>query len=529
MNMIANKKYIVGLDIGSSSIKSAVFINKKGEFCLIKADIKEFERIKYKEVSEESIISALKASLADINLKESCFFVSIEGANSMIKPVLVPKMPLDELRRGMILDSERYFQSSGAELILDVEVQTDINVKDAQKLAVLAAVCERQKVENILSMLLKAHVEPVTVIPASYALSNLAKKFSKDESKVNCFIEIGENFTELIILKGRKIDFSRKLPVVGRDFTKALTAVLISSAGKTALEYEQAEDIKCKVGIPEQGDTQIVDNKISKTQILSMLWAPLEQLVGEINRSFSHYREESGGSNVDEVFLSGGASLLKRLPEILSEGLSLPVKLLDISESFSISSDILPAIQPIFHRLTCALGAVFCRKDSVNLLPPQIKGRTALIIKRGIIESTGIILFVLLLLFFMGLKIKQGSLQNKLFAVNLELSGLQPALLQSKEKIRASVILENEPYWQEILKELSNSVPPGIYITELSLDKQLITIRGRLQKQAQKTLISDFIFELEKGILREVSLLNTKDLQGEEVCEFQLQAYPELK
>ena len=105
-------------------------------------------------------------------------------------------------------------------------------------------------------------------------------KTKKDQAI--CLVDIGEFYTELIIVRKKTLVFSRKIPITGKDFTKAMTKVLVSDRGKTELSLEQAEKIKCEVGIPPEGESKIIDNVISTTQILSMLRPSLEQLASEI-------------------------------------------------------------------------------------------------------------------------------------------------------------------------------------------------------------------------------------------------------
>jgi Tfp pilus assembly PilM family ATPase len=92
---------------------------------------------------------------------------------------------------------------------------------------------------------------------------------------------------------------------------------LVSDKGKIKLSLEEAERIKREVGIPPEGESKMIDDKILTTQLLSMIRSPLEQLVNEIDRCFDYYREESGGGKIDSLMLFGGGALLKGLQQFL--------------------------------------------------------------------------------------------------------------------------------------------------------------------------------------------------------------------
>ena len=68
---ILKKDFIVGLDIGTNSIKLAQFIEKEDGLHLVRADLKEFKQTDDAALNEQEIISAIKLLFKGVNLKKS--------------------------------------------------------------------------------------------------------------------------------------------------------------------------------------------------------------------------------------------------------------------------------------------------------------------------------------------------------------------------------------------------------------------------------------------------------------------------
>jgi len=286
---ILKKDYIIGLDIGASSVKIAEFRKAEGGLYLIKADLREIKAPHDDASREKEIISILRDLFKGIDLKKSRVIVNINCPKTSIKTAKAPYMPRAELRNGINLEAKNYFPFPINDSLLDYEILGDVVEKGVRKYEVAVAVSPKKTVDRYLSLLGKAGIKPDSFIPCPSALQRLAEHSYSKEGKTLCFLVIGELYTELAIFKGKSLMFSRKIPVTGRDLTKSMTGVLASDRGKIELSMEEAEKIKREVGIPgEGGEAKIIDGKISTVQILSMLRAPLERLVSEVERCFDY-------------------------------------------------------------------------------------------------------------------------------------------------------------------------------------------------------------------------------------------------
>jgi type IV pilus assembly protein PilM len=427
-------------------------------------------------------------------------------------------MPKQELCDCINLGAKNYFPFPVTDSFVDSEIIGEISENGVKKFEAVVAVSPKVTIDRYLQLLKKAQINPAAFIPVPLALQRLAEVFYAKEDKVRCFINIGAVHTELAVLKGKKLIFSRKIPVVGDDFTKALTGVLVSDRGRIELSLEEAESIKREIGIPSETDASIINNKISAAQILSMLRTPLTQFVNEIERCFDYYREDNTVGRIETLVLCGSGASLKGLTKFLSSELGMEVRLANPISGFKVISEALHQNDKNGHSFAVAMGAALSQTSGVNLLPAEFKEKTKRLFKRATFETTAAVIVLIMAFVYIGSKIKLSNYQKRAAVAELELSSLEPQLKQAK----VLSLLANEPYWMDVFKELSNIIPNDVYITKFSLMNKTITLKGVVPLKQNQEIISNFIAVLEKGMFNNVKLVSSKDVQGKATKEFVL-------
>ncbi len=518
---IFKKDFIVGLDIGTSSIKLAQFTKKEDGLHLVKADLKEIKQFEDSTLREQEIVSALKDLIRGIDIKKSKFIVSINCPKTAIRRIIVPYMPRSELADGIRLEAKNYFPFPIEEAELDFEIVGDVIEKGVKKYQVIIATSPQKTINGYLSLLEKLGIKPASFVSAPYALQKLTEVSLFKEGSTLCFIDIGSRYTELAIFKDKNLIFSRKIPVAGDDFTKAMTGVLASDRGRTELTLEEAERLKRQVGIPPESESKMIDDKISTMQILSMLRTPLEQLISEIDRCFDYYREETAGGKIDSLILFGAGASLKGLPGFLSKELGIEVKMGDSLAGLKIESMAKDERDKLALQLGLAIGAALSEAKGINLLPAEIKEETKRTFKRSGIEAVTVGVILALVLIYIGMKIQLNNFQKRISVAKMELSSLHPQLKQ----VEICGLLADEPYWEEVFKDLSNIIPPESYLTEFTMQNKTIKMRGIVTSKEPEESLSNFILNLEKGIFKNVKLVTSKRIKEKSANEFEINCW----
>jgi len=532
---IFKKDFIVGLDIGASSIKFVQFKKREDGLHLMKADLREIKHIETDVLFGKEIAPLLKNLFKGIDARKSKVIVCINCAKTAIKSVTVPYMPRGELSEGIRLEAKNYFSFPIEDALIDFEIVGEVMEKGIRKYQVLIATSPKKTVNEHLSLLEKIGIRPASFIPPAYALQKLVEAFLSKEDKIQCFVDIGSRYTELAIFsaegarlpdgqgsasggKGKNLIFSRKIPVAGSNFTKVMTDALVSDRGRTELSFDEAEKIKQNIGIPSEDETRVIDEKISTTQIFAMLRTPLEQLVGEIDRCFDYYREEISGGKVDSLVLLGQGAFLKGLAGFLSKELGIEVRLGIPFEALKLKSGTMSFKAEDSPRLALAIGAGLSEGKGINLLPPEIKEERKRTFKRTTFEAVTIGAILILAFIYIGMKIQLNNFQKRISVARMEYSSLKPQLSQ----VEAQSLLTDEPYWEDIFKELSIIIPADIYLTEFSMQNKTIIMKGVVVSREREESLSNFILALGKGLFKNVKLVTTKEIREKSANEFEL-------
>jgi len=519
------KEYVIGLDIGSSSVKAAQFTETEGTLRLVKADLKELPHTDDDAAQENQTISAIKYLLRGVDLKKSTIIASVNCPQTAVKKITAPYMPKSELRDGIRLQAKNYFPFPIDESLIDYEIMGDVVDKGVRKYELIVATCPIKTVDRYLELLKKAGIRPSSFVSTSAALQKVAELSPDKKGQTICLVDIGESHTELVIIKGGYLSFSRKVPITGSDFTKAMTGMLISDRGKTQLSMDEAEKIKKEIGLPAEGDSKVIDNKITSVQILSMLRSPAEQLAGEIERCFDFYREETGGGNIDSVMLFGGGASLGGLLKLLSDSLGAGVKLGDPLEQLRMNKDAVAGREMNAHRIELAIGAALSGTKGINLLPPEIKEEAQMVVKRGTAEAIATAVVIVSLLFYIGMRIKVDNLKTRIGVAKKEYTSIQPQLKKAEALILAKSVLADEPQWEDVFKELSNLMPASVHMENIRMENNVITMSGVVSGPDGEQALAAFILTLEQGIFNNVRLVSSKDLPGKQGVEFELKCW----
>jgi type IV pilus assembly protein PilM len=518
------KEYVIGLDIGSSSVKMARFQSREDGLHLVKAELKDIVYSDNAETHDKETLSALRHLLKGVDIKKSKIVVAINCPQTAVKKIVTPYMPKSELRQAIKLEAKNYFSFSMEDSFVDFEILGDIVERGARKYEVIVAVSSRKTVGRYLSILQKAGIKPSSFVPYPYILKRLARQLPFKENQAYYVLIIGRSSSELMVLKGKDLVFSRKVPVTGNDFTKAMTGVLVSGMGKIELSMAEAEKIKREVGIPAENDSKIIDGKIPAAEVLSMLRTPLDQLVNEIQRSSNYYREEGGGG-IDSLILFGGGASLRGIIGFLSKELDIEVRLGDVLEGIKVDAGAVANKGEVSYRLGLAVGAALTEGEGINLLPPEMKEETQRTIKRGTIEAVFTAVVVASILLSIGMTIKIGSLDKRIAAARKEIANLKEQIKESEAKTVAQVVLAEEPFWEDVFHELGSRIPKEVVVESLKVENKAITIKGIAGSADGQQILANFIIELEQGIFNGVKLIESKNLPDGPGVEFELSCW----
>lgn len=253
---------VVGLNIGNESIK-AVELRGKGLDVAVTAvgsiatppDCLSNGVI----LNPVSLSSALRDLFAQSGIKSRNVISSVSGSGALVVRVLeVARMSDAELAEHMNTDLERYVPFPPNEVVKDYrplrELPTD---PDAPNMEVLLAAAQNEVIDQHLAVLKDAKIEPQAIdvepLAAARAIFYDANNSDLvvDYNAATAVVNIGATNTEISVLRGDVLVFTRSVPVGGQALTQALCDTL-------GMAWPDAEQTKFEMGDalpPHSGET----------------------------------------------------------------------------------------------------------------------------------------------------------------------------------------------------------------------------------------------------------------------------------
>src|SRR5580765_4973875 len=301
-------KQLVGLDIGSSSIKSVELKNTKAGYELVSFGM---ESLAPDTVVDGAIMDAPQVANAigrifdSSGVKTKNVATSVSGHSVIVKRVPLPLMNEEELYDRIPSEASQHIPFDIADVNLSYQL---LESMDAQMDVLLVAV-KKDKILNT-NVLAQAGKTPVVVDIDAFGLQNCFEvNYEPDAGQTVALLNIGASVMNINIVRGGIPLFTRDVSVGGNQYTDALQKEL-------DLSFEDAERLKKGETLPSVTDEQ-------KQQILRSV---SDILTLEIQKTFDFFRATASGENIQRIVVAGGTARVPGLVDLLREEFAMPVE-----------------------------------------------------------------------------------------------------------------------------------------------------------------------------------------------------------
>lgn len=334
---------MVAVDLGSRTTK-AVSVQRRGDrfilnqYALLDAPIFE------KAISADLLAEHLKAVNQALDGGKSRLLTITVGVNdSLLRHAELPRMPVDDMRMVLKLNSKTYLQQELTNYLYDCHILPATPSKDPKaqpgqpKHKVLIAAARKQVVDELVNGAKAAgfiadHVVPGLVGPANVFERSVPEVF---KNEIVAIVDVGFKSSSICILEKGELALSRVVAIGGDKLTSGL-------AESMNISYAEAEGIK--VGMP--GEVQ---------DHLDRLVTPLGR---ELRASIDFY-EHQADKAVSQAFITGGSSRSDMIVERLQNELMIECKPLNPVNfmQMELPPQQTAEIEQVAPQLTVALGA----------------------------------------------------------------------------------------------------------------------------------------------------------------------------
>ena len=350
MALFGKKTHLVGLDIGSRTIKVGEVMDTKSGYSL-----KNFGSINITpgiieegELQDPEAVTRFIRELYKSNgIKEQNVAISIGGYSVIVKKISIQAMSEEELNEAISHEAEQYIPFDISEVNLDFQILGEAE-NSPEHMNVLLVAAKKEMIAEYIELVQSAGLNPCIIDVDAFALQNIFETNYDLPDEAVALIDIGAGKTSLNIVKGDSSLFMRDVSLGCHQINEQIVSSLDCSE-------EEAETIK-------------VDGKQKKmppdeySEIISSIttnWCE------EIRKALDYYYSTDPEDSIQRVILSGGGAHISGLRELLASELSAEVENIDPFGTIDIDSKRFEPsyLQQIAPQAAICLGLALRRVD----------------------------------------------------------------------------------------------------------------------------------------------------------------------
>ena len=309
MFLFKKKKEVIGIDVGSSSIKLVQLKENKGSYQLLNVGIIPIHPeaiVDNTLMDSSSISSAIKNLVGSLGVKVKDVACSISGNSVIIRKIVLPAMPSEELEDQISWEAEQYIPFDIRDVNMDFQILSP-DVVDPSKMNVLLVASKKDIISDYVSVFNEAGMQLSVVDVDSFAVQNAFElNHESGSDDILALINIGASVMNLNIVKDNITLFTRDVQMGGNLYTDEIQKQL-------GMSGEEAESEKM---LAQESNNKALMDVILKVN---------ETITLEIGRSLDFYNSTAGDDRITSIFISGGCSKIYNLFDTISEKIGLPV------------------------------------------------------------------------------------------------------------------------------------------------------------------------------------------------------------
>jgi type IV pilus assembly protein PilM len=305
----SKQQQLVGLDIGSSSIKAVELHGGRQGTELVSYAM---EPLAQDTVVDGAIMDAplVAAAISNIferqKIKTKNVATAVSGHSVIVKRVSLPLMSEDELFDRIQSEASQHIPFDIADVNLSYQ---HLDSLDSQMDVLLVAV-KKDKILNHTNVLAQAGKTPMVVDIDAFALQNCFEvNYDPEPSQTMALLNVGASVMNINIVRGGIPLFTRDVSVGGNQYTDALQKEL-------DLSYEDAERLKKGEAIAG----------VSDEHRGTILRSVSDILILEIQKTFDFFRATAAGESIQRIYVAGGTARVPGLVDLLREEFAIPVE-----------------------------------------------------------------------------------------------------------------------------------------------------------------------------------------------------------
>ena len=332
------KKSVLGVDVGSTSIKLVEIAKEKGMPVLLTYGYAERALGDVVKGDPKVILSKVAALLKNLYTQAGIVgyraVTALPNFSVFNSVITLPMMNKKELGAAVHWEAKKFIPMPLEEVVLDWRIIDLVKVdKKRKNYRILLTAASKNLVKRYVEIFKQADLELLSIETESFAL---ARSLIGKSQATTMIIDISALTTDIIIIEKGVPALNRSIDVGGITISRAI-------ANSLNIDFKRAEQFKRDIGM---GGT---------SKIPQVIEGILKPVVDEMHYSLKLYQDQSGRS-VEQVILSGGSSYLPNLTDYFSKILNVRVLIGDPWARIAYAKELKPALEEVAPRFAVAVG-----------------------------------------------------------------------------------------------------------------------------------------------------------------------------
>jgi len=318
------KDHLVGLDIGSRTIKAGEITETKKGYTLEKFGMVDIPPGIIEDGSikdPEPVADAIRQLYKTYNIKENNVAISIGGYSVIVKKINVQTMSEEQLQETIHFEAEQYIPFDISDVNLDFQILGE-NEQNPNQMSVLLVAAKKEMIDDYINLTQLAGLNPCIIDVDAFALQNIFESSYDLENENVALIDIGASKTSLNILKGPTSVFMRDVSLGCGQINQKIASLVDCSP-------EEAELLKF-------GDES---DKISQEDLSGIVSSVVADWCTEIRRALDFFYSTYPDDQIKKIVLSGGGGNIKEFRQLLAVETSAEVQTINPFESLYVDDD----------------------------------------------------------------------------------------------------------------------------------------------------------------------------------------------
>jgi len=350
--MIFGKKdHLVGLDVGSRTIKLAEVLDTKKGRVLQKfgmVDVPQGAILEGRIKDPAVVADTIKRLINDMDVKEANVATSVAGYSVIIKRITVGRASEEELEDSIQYEAEQYIPFDVQDVNIDFHIIGEHETNPNQMHVMLVA-AKKEIINEYVDLMEMATLNPRIIDIDVFALERVFEENYQDEQGNIALIDIGANKMNINIVKDYMSAFTRDVTIGGEQITREI-------ASRFDCSFEEAEAVKLGESTEKAPEEQV--HEIIHTY--SSRWGD------EVRRAIDFYYSTAPDEEIKRIVLSGGAAQTPGFSDLLAAETSVDVHMCDPFAGMTINErhNDVDYLQQVGSQAAICMGLALRRVDT---------------------------------------------------------------------------------------------------------------------------------------------------------------------